>query len=75
MTEEFIERFNNFKNATENLSAVLRKDYSDLERDGLIKRFELTFETCWKSIKVYITEQGIQKIKSPREAFKAMNKI
>ncbi|MDX2188840.1 MAG: HI0074 family nucleotidyltransferase substrate-binding subunit [Bacteroidota bacterium] len=71
MSDEFNEKFNDFEQATINLSSVFLKEYNELERDGLIKRFELTFETCWKVLKAYITEIGLQKTKSPKETFKS----
>lgn len=71
MNEEFKERFEDFEMATINLAEIFRNEYSELERDGLIKRFELTFETCWKALKVYILETGLQKVASPKETFKS----
>ena len=39
---------------------VIRDDLSDLERDGLIQRFEFCFEILWKCAKDYLREvEGI----------------
>jgi nucleotidyltransferase substrate binding protein (TIGR01987 family) len=42
---------------------------SDLEIDGLIQRFEFTYELLWKLLKVYLEHEGIL-VKTPRECFK-----
>ncbi|MGE0267563.1 MAG: HI0074 family nucleotidyltransferase substrate-binding subunit [Candidatus Omnitrophota bacterium] len=47
---------------------------NELEKDGVIQRFEFTFELLWKSIKIYLGHQGIT-VKTPRESFKAAFKI
>lgn len=43
---------------------------TQLERDGTIKRFEFTFETTWKALKIILEKEGIICI-SPKECFKA----
>lgn len=47
---------------------------SELEKDGVIQRFEFTFELLWKSLKIYLEHQGII-VKTPRDSFKAAFKI
>lgn len=42
----------------------------ELQRAGLVQFFEMTFELAWKMMKDYLTEQGFQNIRSPREAIK-----
>jgi nucleotidyltransferase substrate binding protein (TIGR01987 family) len=34
-------------------------DYSDLEREGIIQRFEYTFELAWKTFKDYLESSGV----------------
>ena len=42
-----------------------------LYRDGLIQRFEFTFELAWKSLKEYLEDQGLMmNIASPRGVLK-----
>lgn len=47
---------------------------NELEKDGVIQRFEFTFELLWKSLKIYLGHQGIT-VKTPRDSFKAAFKI
>ena len=42
---------------------------SDLEKDGVIQRFEFTFEVLWKCLKLYLKYQGIV-VNSPRESLR-----
>lgn len=39
-------------------------------KDGVIQRFEFTYELCWKLMKLYLEIEGIQEAKSPRSTFK-----
>ncbi len=47
----------------ENALAALRKGVLDarteLEKDGVVQRFEFTFEAFWKSLKVYFSNKGV----------------
>lgn len=64
------QRFQNFENAIEELTeAVNKKDYSVLERAGLIQLFEMTFELAWKTMKDYLEEKGIM-VKFPKDVIK-----
>jgi nucleotidyltransferase substrate binding protein (TIGR01987 family) len=40
-----------------------------LDRDGVIQRFEFSFELSWKTLRLFLLEQGII-TKSPKEALK-----
>lgn len=56
------QRFQNFNRAFILLrSAMEEKDlcnFSDLEREGLIQRFEYTYELAWKTTKDYLEYNG-----------------
>jgi nucleotidyltransferase substrate binding protein (TIGR01987 family) len=47
----------------------------DLQRDGVIQRFEFAFELSWKTLKAYFEDEGLQNLASPkavlREAYAA----
>jgi nucleotidyltransferase substrate binding protein (TIGR01987 family) len=49
-------------------------DFSDLEKQGLIKCFEMAFELAWKTLQDYLAEQGYGEVKGPKptieQAFK-----
>ena len=70
-------KFDNFKNALGKLKeGVLKLDNSnDLLRDGLIQRFEFTFELAWKTLQACFEDEGLTGLNSPktvlREAFSA----
>ena len=69
--KRFEERKEDLKKATNKLNEALRGDASDLEIDGILHRFEFTFELAWKTMKDCLEEQVIVgKIGSPREIIK-----
>lgn len=70
--ERFKQRLEEFSNALERLKEGLTKSADDdLYIDGILQRFEFTFELSWKTIKDYMEYQGIiPKIGSPREIIK-----
>ncbi|NMA60591.1 MAG: nucleotidyltransferase [Firmicutes bacterium] len=66
------QRFENFRKAYAQFeSAVLAyKDLNRLELEGMIKRFEYTFELAWKTLKDYLEAEGVE-ASFPREVIKA----
>ncbi len=69
--KRFEERKEDLKNAANRLEEALHKEVSELEIDGILHRFEFTFELAWKIMKDCLEEQGIVgKIGSPREMIK-----
>lgn len=65
----FEELFVDFEKAVKNLEDGVSNAKDDLEIDGVVKRFELSFELSWKIIKEYLTNIGLI-CKNPRECFK-----
>jgi nucleotidyltransferase substrate binding protein (TIGR01987 family) len=64
-------KLENFEKANAQLQkALLQKDYNDLEREGVIKRFEFTFELGWKTLQDYIEAIGHEDVKGPRKVIK-----
>ena len=62
------ERRVDYKNALTRLKEALQEEPSEIVIDGILHRFEFTFELAWKCIKDYLEYMGIsEKIGSPRE--------
>lgn len=56
------QRFENFERAFSLLNEAFEKDIaemSDLEKEGVIQRFEYTFELAWKTLKDYLVYSGV----------------
>lgn len=56
-------------NAHEALKNGLKDAKSELEQDGVIQRFEFTYELAWKTIKRILAFKGID-ASSPRDVFR-----
>lgn len=64
----FSERKEDYKKALSKLEEALQEETSEIVIDGILHRFEFTFELAWKTIKEYLEYMGIsEKIGSPRE--------
>ncbi|MEA3450060.1 MAG: nucleotidyltransferase substrate binding protein [Patescibacteria group bacterium] len=64
-------RLEDFEKALSRLDESLSQDkFSDLEKDGVIQRFEFTLELAWKTIKNYLEDQGFAEIASPKKSIK-----
>jgi nucleotidyltransferase substrate binding protein (TIGR01987 family) len=65
------QRFENFEKAFNQLSIAVQQiaKLSDLEKEGLIQRFEYTFELAWKTMKDYLESQNVV-ANYPREVIK-----
>ncbi len=57
------QRFENFERAFNLLHQVFEQkkleEFSDLEKEGIVQRFEYTFELAWKTLKDYLEHNGI----------------
>ncbi|HEY4119997.1 MAG TPA: nucleotidyltransferase substrate binding protein [Byssovorax sp.] len=70
------QRFQNFDRAfvllRDGLASKPLVEFSDLEREGLIQRFEFTFELAWKVLKDFLEESGVVITPvTPREVLKS----
>ena len=69
----WIQRLNNFKKAFQQLSLAVEQakvqELSDLEKEGLIQRFEYTQELSWQVIKDFFEYLGETEILGSRDAF------
>ncbi len=58
-----------FQKALKQLEEGAKQAKDQLDNDGVIQRFEFTFELAWKTIKLFLVNEGII-TKSPKEALK-----
>jgi len=67
-------KIQNFEKALERLKEAVQRAKDDLDKDGVIQRFEFTVELLWKTLKAILEYQGIE-CYAPRncikEAFKS----
>ncbi len=74
MSEEnkrWIQRFQNFNAAYLRLEEAVDMDaLNELERNGLIQRFEFTIDLSWKVMKDYLEDQGFSFKPSPKDTFR-----
>jgi nucleotidyltransferase substrate binding protein (TIGR01987 family) len=65
------QRFENFEKAFLQLEEAMGQfdSLDDLSKEGLVQRFEYTFELAWKTLKDYLESEGIIS-QSPREVLK-----
>src|SRR6476659_6810312 len=74
----WVQRFSNFKKAFAKLEEVAKtrsvSDLSDLEQEGLIQRFEYTYELAWKTLQDLLRLKGYLDVAGPnpvlQQAFK-----
>jgi len=65
------QRFENYKQAYFRLLEARNKpDLNELERNGLIQRFEFTIELAWKVMKDFLEEKGFAFKPSPKDTFR-----
>lgn len=68
--QRFEQRRQQFEQALERLREALVLPYSEVVRDGVIQRFEFTFELLWKSLQIYLQHLGYE-ANSPRRVLRA----
>lgn len=69
--KRFEERRKDLVNATSRLKEALEQEDNDITIDGVLHRYEFTFELAWKTLKDYLNYLGIeQNTGSPREVIK-----
>lgn len=66
------QRFANFERAYKQLSTAVEQydELNTLEKEGLIQRFEYTFELAWKTLKDLLEVEYVA-VSFPREVIKA----
>jgi nucleotidyltransferase substrate binding protein (TIGR01987 family) len=72
----WLQRFDNFKKALSKLKEAVNEwleigdKMTDLELEGMVQRFEFTYELAWNTIKDFYENQGESGIQGSRDAFK-----
>jgi len=67
----WIQRFQNYEMAFLKLKeAMEQEDLNELERNGLIQRFEFTIDLSWKVMKDYLEEKGFVFKPSPKDTLR-----
>ncbi|MCU0424265.1 MAG: nucleotidyltransferase substrate binding protein [Candidatus Kapabacteria bacterium] len=65
------QRFRNYDQAFLRLREAVEKPYlNELERNGLIQRFEFTLELAWKTLKDFLEEKGFAFKPSPKDTIR-----
>jgi nucleotidyltransferase substrate binding protein (TIGR01987 family) len=65
------QRFANYERAFKRLSDAMHEDeLNELERNGLVQRFEFTLELAWKTAKDFLEERGFVFKPSPKDTFR-----
>ncbi len=65
------QRFSNYVSAYKLLGDAVRlKHPSELETEGMIQRFEYTFELGWKTLKDYLEEKGFAEVVGSKDAIR-----
>ena len=67
----WIQRFQNFRKAFLKLKEAMEKgELNELERNGLVQRFEFTLDLSWKTMKDFLEDQGFLFKPSPKDTFR-----
>ena len=69
--ERLYEKLGDYKRASARLNEATKLEvYDDIVFDGVILRFEFTFELSWKLMKLFLEYTGISNMRSPRGAIR-----
>jgi nucleotidyltransferase substrate binding protein (TIGR01987 family) len=61
--------------AVSTLDEILKTPFSVIVRDASIQRFEYSFESLWKLLKTYLTDQEGLVCNSPKQCFREALKV
>ena len=65
---EFDYSFQKLSSAFDRLKEGAANSIDELDKDGVIQRFEFTFELLWKTLKIFLEGEGIL-CRSPKDCF------
>ncbi|UCB57671.1 MAG: nucleotidyltransferase substrate binding protein [Candidatus Omnitrophota bacterium] len=74
MKEDISYSLKKLQDAFIKLKEGVKSAKEELEKDGVIQRFEFTFELLWKTLKIFLRENGIT-VKTPKESLKEAFRI
>jgi len=65
------QRFANYQHALRLLTVAVERieELDDLGKEGLVQRFEYTFELAWKTLKDFLNAKGVD-VRFPRDVIK-----
>jgi len=69
----WIQRFSNYKKTLEKLRDAIDEfddEMTDLEKEGMVQRFEYSFELAWKTLQDLFYHKGYLDIKGPNPTLK-----
>ncbi len=69
MRDEMVYSLEKLSKAFQRLKESTEKAIDELEKDGVIQRFEFTFELFWKTIKIILENEGFRCV-GPRSCIK-----
>ena len=70
MSDYLTAKLKTFNKALHSFNLAFKSSPNQLEIDGGIQRFEYCFELCWKVMKIYLDEEGVEGANSPRSVIK-----
>ena len=68
--ERLLQRLSDFESALSALEEGLDIAKDDLHRDGVIQRFEFTYELAWKTMKLWLADKDVF-VGNPKDALSA----
>ena len=74
MNDELNYALSKLENALSKLQEGADSAEDELQKDGVIQRFEFTFELLWKTLKIFLRNKGID-TKTPKDSLKEAFKI
>lgn len=74
MKEKLEYALKTFQNAYDRLEEASEIVVDELDKDGVIQRFEFTFELLWKTLKIFLGEEGII-CRTPKECLQEAFRI
>lgn len=76
MEESMMKRLQGAKRALDRLhEGVVKESLTEMERDGLIQRFEFAFEIMWKCGKDYLLDREGLEAASPKKVIRLLREV